>query len=180
MLGIEARSNIAAFVKHRLVNGFMVGGMGHGLAQHFALGGVVRKRAAVAIEGQMGGAKRGRIPGLKLAGVCRGKLRRVGIGHIVNEIHFPRPEGRQADPVCLFGAAFNGFQIGQVVAFCIGFKVILEAFQTRHRVALPLHKLERPAADGVLVGLRFAVRRHQVTRIERDIGGQNRTGLMQV
>ncbi len=79
-----AVGEVAAFVKHCVVNGIVVDGVRCCLAQIFAVRTAVGKNAFFQIKGDKGGPEGWDVPGLELIGVFGGKFRGIGVRHIVD------------------------------------------------------------------------------------------------
>ena len=95
---IEPFGNIAPAVKHGMVNGVVVRGMGSGLPEPW-----VCERALVEIKDQKRRAKRWHIPRLQLPSVLLRKGSSVGIGHSVDEIDLAGPQRGQTHLILFLG-----------------------------------------------------------------------------
>ncbi len=118
---------VAAFVKYGVVNRLVIDRVGSGLAQLFTIWVTIGKRPFFQVKGEKRGAQRRYIPGLELVGIFGGKICCVGIGHVVDQIHLTGAQGGEPYSVVLFGTSNKGIEIGQIVAFRIGFKVVFVA-----------------------------------------------------
>src|SRR4029434_1301781 len=81
---IAPSSGLAASIKHRLLNRLMVNGVGCGQTQV-----PVRERAFFHVEDDERGGQRWYLPGLKFASILRGKIGRVSLRHVIDQIDFP-------------------------------------------------------------------------------------------
>ena len=75
--------DLAATIKHCLLNRFMVNGMRCCQTQL-----LVRKRAFFHVEDDKRGRQRWHLPGLKFASILLGKISRIRLRHVIDQIDF--------------------------------------------------------------------------------------------
>src|SRR5438105_4751965 len=84
-----------------------------------------------------------KVPGVVLVSVALLKTLDISVSHVIHEIDLSSAQGSQAHRVLFFGLANNLIKVGQLMAFGIGFPVILETHHPGLTPACPGDKFER-------------------------------------
>jgi hypothetical protein len=156
-------------------------GVGDRLPQQVGVGVVLfRQQAVLEVEVHHRRADLRHRPGVERLAVLFLEGRRVGVGHVVDEIELARAQRRQAHAILLLRPADQRVEIGQRIAFGVGLPEVLEAHHLGHVEAAPRLELERPAIDRMGVGRVDRARRHQVHRVVDQVDVERCVRLLEV